>query len=108
MEKMFTRLTGTILLTSLLFVGFTAKAQTTAPATSMLASTDVKSDKKPDQATTEAKPASTTETKTTAKPAEDTTWKPQRRVWGYTFGDFYYNAHADAANRGPETNYAGV
>jgi hypothetical protein len=43
------------------------------------------------------------------KPAEtDTTWKPVRRIWGYAFGDFYYNAHADAANRGPETNYNSV
>src|SRR6185312_3263938 len=25
-----------------------------------------------------------------------------------TFGDFYYEGHADAFNRGPETNYAGV
>lgn len=45
----------------------------------------------------------------TAKPAEtDTAWKPVRRLWGYAFGDFYYNAHADAANRGAETNYNGV
>jgi len=44
-----------------------------------------------------------------AKPAEaDTAWKPVRRLWGLTFGDFYYDAHADASNRGPETNYNGV
>ncbi|TSJ43235.1 hypothetical protein FO440_03310 [Mucilaginibacter corticis] len=46
---------------------------------------------------------------TTVKPAAtDTTWKPIRRLWGYAFGDFYYNAHADAGNRGAETNYNGV
>jgi hypothetical protein len=38
----------------------------------------------------------------------DTTWKPVRRIWGYTFGDFYYDAHSDYAGRGAETNYAGV
>ncbi len=38
----------------------------------------------------------------------DTSWKPVRRLWGFAFGDFYYNAHADAANRGAETNYNGV
>jgi hypothetical protein len=45
----------------------------------------------------------------TLKPAvADTAWKPVRRFWGLTFGDFYYDAHADAANRGPETNYYNV
>lgn len=105
MEKMFTKLTGTILLTSLLFVGFTAKAQTTLASNVTL---EKKSTAKADSAKTEATTASVKETKAAPKPAEDTTWKPQRRVWGYTFGDFYYNAHADAGNRGPETNYAGV
>ena len=38
----------------------------------------------------------------------DTAWKPVRRIWGFAFGDLYYDAHADAANRGPETNYNGV
>ncbi|MDB5155590.1 MAG: hypothetical protein JWR50_297 [Mucilaginibacter sp.] len=54
------------------------------------------------------KPPSSNEI-TAVKPAEtDTTWKPIRRLWGYVFGDFYYNAHADAGNRGAETNYNGV
>jgi hypothetical protein len=38
----------------------------------------------------------------------DTAWKPVRKLWGLTFGDFYYDAHADASNRGPETNYNSV
>jgi hypothetical protein len=38
----------------------------------------------------------------------DTAWKPVRRVWGLAFGDFYYDAHADAYNRGGESNYSGV
>ncbi|MDB5011142.1 MAG: hypothetical protein JWQ06_1931 [Mucilaginibacter sp.] len=40
--------------------------------------------------------------------AIDTAWKPVRRIWGYAFGDFYYMQHADAGNRGAETNYNGV
>jgi hypothetical protein len=107
MEKMFTKLTGSILLLVLLLVGFNVKAQTTLASNVTLGKkTTAKADS---SATAEiAKPASTTETKTAAKPAEDTTWKPQRRLWGYTFGDFYYAAHADAGNRGPETMYNGV
>jgi len=51
--------------------------------------------------------------KTTAKPVgkkadPDTSWTPVRRVWGYAFGDLYYDAHSDQFGRGAETNYAGV
>ena len=35
-------------------------------------------------------------------------FKPGGRLWGYAFGDLYYLQHADATNRGGETNYAGV
>ncbi len=54
--------------------------------------------------------ADTTGSKSEIKQAsvEDTLFKPVRRLWGLTFGDFYYDAHADASNRGPETNYNGV
>ncbi len=97
MERKFTKLAGSILMLSLLSVGFNAKAQTTFASDMKLK----KETKKDSSATT------LTETKAT-KPAEDTTWKPQRRLWGYAFGDFYYNAHADAAGRGPETMYNGV
>jgi hypothetical protein len=100
MERMFTKLTGSILMLTLLLVGFNVKAQTTLASNEKLTK---KVAKKDSAATT------LTETKSTAKPAaEDTSWKPQRRVWGYAFGDFYYNAHADAGNRGPEQNYNGV
>ncbi|HZX59019.1 MAG TPA: hypothetical protein VFE54_09840 [Mucilaginibacter sp.] len=65
------------------------------------ANADVKSDKSSDHPPPNAL--------TTPKQAEaDTSWKPVRRLWGYAFGDFYYNAHADVANRGGETNYNGV
>jgi hypothetical protein len=98
MERKFTKLAGSILMLSLLAVGFNAKAQTTLASNAKLK----KETKKDSSATT------LTETKATVKPQEDTTWKPQRRLWGYTFGDFYYNAHADATNRGPESMYNGV
>jgi hypothetical protein len=41
-------------------------------------------------------------------PESDTAWKPVRRLWGLAFGDLYFDAHADAGNRGAETNYSGV
>jgi len=46
--------------------------------------------------------------KSESKTNADTTWKPLRRLWGYGFGDLYYDAHADKANRGTENNYNGV
>src|SRR5437588_1800057 len=81
---------------------FTSSAQTISvnPAISY-ASAAVKSDRSSDHPPSDAL--------TPAKPAEtDTSWKPVRRLWGYAFGDFYYNAHADASNRGGETNCNGV
>ena len=38
----------------------------------------------------------------------DTSFKPQGKLWGLAFGDFYYAAHADPNGRGAETNYFGV
>jgi len=128
MKKTFTKLFSTGLLIGLTCVGFVANAQTAsltntdgtqvAPATVTTAPYTPKNDFKPtDKVTGE---------KTTANKAaaEDTSWKPQRRVWGYTFGDFYYDAHADndfvgatgvpeggagaLSKRGAETNYSGV
>lgn len=40
--------------------------------------------------------------------AEDTSWKPQRRLWGYAFGDLYFMSHAAPSAFAGETNYAGV
>src|ERR1700759_3204926 len=105
MEKMFTKLMGSTAMLALLLVGFNVKAQTTLASNVTL---EKKATAKADSAKTETTTASVKETKAAPKPAEDTTWKPQRRVWGYTFGDFYYDAHADKTNRGPETNYAGT
>jgi hypothetical protein len=98
MKRNFTKVAGTALFLSLVLAGFHGMAQQS------LAAADTKStDNKQ-----ETPAATTTDAKTTAKPQEDTTWKPQRRLWGYTFGDFYYDAHADATNRGGETMYNGV
>lgn len=30
------------------------------------------------------------------------------RIWGYAFGDYYYKAHADTANRGGNNQYTGI
>lgn len=106
---MFTKLFGAALIITLTLIGFSVKSQTTsltndvstvAPSTS---TTDTKA-----EVNTPSKAEAKAEVKTAAKAQEDTTWKPQRRLWGYTFGDFYYDAHADATNRGPETMYNGV
>src|SRR5580693_6334900 len=91
-----------ILLFSSCFAVNLSHAQTlSATPQATYASVDVKSDKSSDHPPPEPL--------TTTKPAEtDTSWKPVRRLWGYAFGDYYYNAHADASNRGAETNYNGV
>jgi hypothetical protein len=110
MKKMFTNHFSLVLMLTITLLSFSVKAQTTsltndvntvAPAAT--ATTDTKA-----EVNTPAKAEAKAEVKTAAKAQEDTTWKPQRRLWGYTFGDFYYDAHADAGNRGPETNYNGV
>jgi hypothetical protein len=30
------------------------------------------------------------------------------RIWGYTFGDFYYKGHSDSLNRGGNNQYSGI
>jgi hypothetical protein len=87
------------LLTSFLLFGTTLKAQQTtlasvenvAKTTTIDSVVAMKADKKSDK-----------------KVADVDAWTPVRRLWGYSFGDFYYDAHADAGNRGAETNYNGV
>jgi hypothetical protein len=109
MKKMLTKFFGTALLGSLMLTSY-VKAQTIATTDAVtLASTGSptagkKAEIKEDTKITQPK----TDVKAATKAAEDTSWKPQRRVWGYAFGDFYYEGHADAFNRGPETNYNGV
>ena len=107
MEKMFTKLTGSILMLTLLLVGFNVKAQTTLASNTTLKTSTAKKDSAV-AAATETKPAAKTEVKSAAKPADvDTTWHPQRRLWGYAFGDAYYVQHAPplTSSQGKENNY---
>ncbi len=112
MKKMFTKLFCTALLTGLTLTGLTVKAQTsslnadaaTVTSTSAIPA-DTKAEAKP---VIKAKEDAKTEAKSETKAVEDTSWKPQRRLWGYAFGDEYYDAHADKTNRGGETQYNGV
>jgi hypothetical protein len=130
MKKTFTKLFSAALLTGLTVIGFSAKAQSTSLAgeaqvakTATVATDDTKAEEK---AKAKAKAEAQADEKMAAKVAADpdTAWKPQRRVWGYTFGDFYYDAHSDndfvnstgvpeggagaLSKRGAETNYSGV
>lgn len=38
----------------------------------------------------------------------DTSFKPSGKLWGYSFGDYYYKAHADALNRGGANQYTNI
>ena len=86
---MFTKLFNAALVATLVITSATAEAQTLASAESMHKATTAE---KRDTVYVVAKPAPA---------APDTAWKPQRRVWGYAFGDFYYAGHA---RRGPQSN----
>ncbi len=108
---MFTKLSSAAIIMALALTSLAVKAQTTSltntDATTVAASagTTINADAK-----AEVKPEAKAKHEVAAAKAADadTAWKPQRRLWGYTFGDMYYNAHADATNRGGETMYNGV
>ena len=42
------------------------------------------------------------------KAVTDSSFKPSGKLWGYTFGDYYYKAHADALHRGGGNQYTGI
>jgi hypothetical protein len=113
MKTMVTKLFSTALLASLI-VGYTAKAQTTSlnADTAAPAATTTAPAFKQAEPKTEAKATADTkaEVKAPVKAAEDTSWKPQRRLWGYAFGDLYFAQHAPAitSSQGKENNYTGV
>ena len=99
MKQNFTKLLSAVALLSLLFIGFAASAQT-------LASLGTPA-KKTDTAATEAV-AITKKAKVEKAAEPDTAWKPQRRLWGYAFGDFpYFDQHSPAVTStlGKENNY---
>lgn len=101
MKKTVTYLFGTALLTGLLMTSFTTDAQTTFASAETMHKKEIA---KKDSAAT-----SNTTTVKTAKTADpvDTAWHPQRRLWGYAFGDAYYDQHSPAltSTQGKENNY---
>lgn len=42
------------------------------------------------------------------KAVTDTSFKPSGKLWGYTFGDYYYKAHTDELHRGGSNQYTGI
>src|SRR3954471_15089513 len=43
-----------------------------------------------------------------AQSGADSSFKPSGKLWGYTFGDYYYKAHSDSLNRGGANQYTGI
>jgi hypothetical protein len=113
MKKTITKLFSAGLLMGLTFIGFAVQAQTTSltktdsAATSKTSSTSTTPAKDPvfNPATAPSADAAATTTKT-ADPV-DTAWHPIRRVWGYSFGDYYYDAHSPATTvtQGKENSF---
>jgi hypothetical protein len=96
MKQTFTKLFG--IASAALLIAGTAQAQTLASVETLH----------------KGKKADTTTVRTADKKGftisaadPDTAWKPQRRVWGYSFGDFSYVGHAPAVTStfGKENNY---
>lgn len=103
MKQMFTKLFSACFLIAFVLTGFTVKAQQTTLAA-------LPADKKVEKAdtTVNSTDKKADATVATVKKADNATFVPIRRLWGYAFGDLYFNQHADATNRGPETMYNGV
>jgi len=117
MKKTFTKLFSTGLLIGLTFIGFAVKAQTTslnntdnAPAPSAVATSNAGTVAPFAAPQPNVQPSSTaaksTDKKTSADPV-DTSWHPQRRVWGYAFGDYYFDGHSPAltSTQGKENSF---
>jgi len=43
-----------------------------------------------------------------AQKVQDSIFKPSGKLWGYSFGDYYYKAHSDALNRGGANQYSNI
>jgi hypothetical protein len=125
MRKTSTIFFNTTLLMGLTVTGFTANAQQSTFDNGTKPTAIVNNTTAATPAIEKPLPAESASVKTRTKTTDpDTAWKPQRRVWGYAFGDFYYDAHADndivsssglpeggagaLSKRGGETNYSGV
>lgn len=110
MKKKFTRLFSIAVLSTLTITSLAVKAQTNLngdAAPTVLASVPAgqKSETKADE---KVKSEETATAKKEVKAAEDTSFKPVRRLWGYAFGDLYYKGHGDALNRGGSNQYTGI
>jgi len=102
MKTTFTKLFAIALFTALSLTGFAVQAQTSTDASTTSTNTV-------DKTGTNSNTSTKKEEKASTKTADaDTSWKPVRRLWGYTFGDLYYAPHTDVTNRGAETMYNGV
>jgi len=102
MKKTFTKLLSTALLTGLIITGFQVSAQTTMASVETMHKKSVKTD----SAATVSTATTTVKAVKNADPV-DTAWHPQRRLWGYAFGDAYYAQHAPplTSTQGKENNY---
>ncbi len=105
MKKTFTKL-STVLLTGLLVASFTVNAQTTTYASTetMHKKAAIKTDS---AATLNAGQQNIATVAVKKSDDADTSWHPQRRIWGYAFGDAYYVQHAPplTSAQGKENNY---
>jgi len=101
---MFTKILSSVALATLLMGAVAANAQEKVVLANLSPKKTSKVDTlKADTLLTDKKSGSAA-----PKKADDPSWTPVRRLWGYGFGDLYYAPHVDAGNRGPETNYNGV
>src|SRR6476646_4466072 len=39
---------------------------------------------------------------------QDSSFKPSGKLWGYSFGDYYYKGHSDSLSRGGANQYTGI
>ncbi len=95
------RMIALFLLFSSCFLTVTARAQSTESSSpQILANAAIKS-------TNNLGSADNQQTVTPKVTEPDTSWHPQRRLWGYAFGDAYYDAHSPAltSTLGKENNY---
>jgi hypothetical protein len=44
----------------------------------------------------------------TAQAQSDSIFKPSGKLWGYSFGDYYYKGHSDSLSRGGANQYTGI
>lgn len=111
MKTMFTRLFSIAAVATLTLGAITVKAQTTslnadaAPLAGKTTTADQKTEVKADDKIKAEEPVTA---KKEVKAADDTSFKPVRRLWGYAFGDLYYKGHGDALNRGGSNQYTGI